>query len=108
MNEEIKIARDRAHQGNVLHDRATLRDQEFVDVTRELAASRQKAIDAKPDYQPDRCNVRRNRGDAKGAQDPRELCVPVGRDEQRTRKRECHPSHPCGGRKRSWTSSTEG
>ena len=29
---------------------ATLRDQEFVDVTRELAASRQKAIDAKSDY----------------------------------------------------------
>ena len=26
--------------GNALHDRATLRDQEFVDVTRELAASR--------------------------------------------------------------------
>ena len=50
MNEEIKIARDRAHQGNTLHDRATLRDQEFVDVTRELAASRQKAIDAKSDY----------------------------------------------------------
>ena len=50
MNEEIKIARDRAHQGNALHDRATLRDQEFVDVTRELAASRQKAIDAKSDY----------------------------------------------------------
>ena len=50
MNEEIKIARDRAHQGNALHDRATLRDQEFVDVTRELAASRQKAFDAKSDY----------------------------------------------------------
>ena len=49
MNEEIKIARDRAHQGNALHDRATLRDQEFVDVTCELAASRQKAIDAKSD-----------------------------------------------------------
>ena len=30
MNEEIKIARDRAHQGNALHERATLRDQEFV------------------------------------------------------------------------------
>ena len=41
MIEEIKIARDRAHQGSALHDRATLRDQEFVDVTRELAASRQ-------------------------------------------------------------------
>ena len=50
MNEEIKIARDRAHQGNASHDRAALRDQEFVDVTRELAASRQKAIDAKSDY----------------------------------------------------------
>ena len=50
MNEEIKIARDRAHPGNTLHDRATLRDQEFVDVTRELAASRQKAIDAKSGY----------------------------------------------------------
>ena len=50
MNEEIKIARDRAHQGNALHERATLRDQEFVDVTRELVASRQKAIDAKSDY----------------------------------------------------------
>ena len=50
MNEEIKIARDRAHQGNALHDRATLRDQEFVDVTRELAASRQKAIHAKSGY----------------------------------------------------------
>ena len=50
MNEEIKIARDRAHQGNALHDRATLRDQEFVDVTRELAASRQKANDAQSDY----------------------------------------------------------
>ena len=49
MNEEIKIARDRAHQGNALHDRAARRDQEFVDVTRELAASRQKAIDAKSD-----------------------------------------------------------
>ena len=50
MNEEIKIARDRAHQGNPLHDRAALRDREFVDVTRELAASRQKASDAQSDY----------------------------------------------------------
>ena len=50
MNEEIKIARDRALQGNALHDRATLRDQEFVDVTRELAASRQKANDAQSNY----------------------------------------------------------
>ena len=41
MNEEIKIARDIAHQGNALHDRATLRDREFVDVTRELAVSKQ-------------------------------------------------------------------
>ena len=50
MNEEIKIARDRAQQGHALQDRATLRDHEFVDVTRELAVSRQKANDAKPDY----------------------------------------------------------
>ena len=50
MNEEIKIARDRAHRGNALHDRATLRDWEFDDVTRELAASRQKASDAQSDY----------------------------------------------------------
>ena len=50
MNEEIKIARDRAHKGNALHDRATLRDREFDDVTRELAASRQKASDAQSDY----------------------------------------------------------
>ena len=50
MNEEIKIARDRAHQGNALHNRAALRDREFVDVTRELAASRQKVNDAQSDY----------------------------------------------------------
>ena len=42
--------RDRAHKGNALHDRATLRDREFDDVTRELAASRQKASDAQSDY----------------------------------------------------------
>ena len=50
MNEEIKIARDRAHKRNALHERATLRDREFDDVTRELAASRQKANDAQSDY----------------------------------------------------------
>ena len=49
MNEEIKIARDRAHQGNALHDRAMLRDREFDDVTRELDVSRQKASDAQSD-----------------------------------------------------------
>ena len=52
MNEEIKIARDRAHKGNALHERATLRDREFDDVTRELAASR-CAIRLP---QSDRCN----------------------------------------------------
>ena len=46
MNEEIQIARDRSHKGNVLHERITQRDQEFDDVIRELAASRQKASDA--------------------------------------------------------------
>ena len=50
MNEEIKIARDRAHQGNALHDRATLNYREFDDVTCELAASRQTASDAQSDY----------------------------------------------------------
>ena len=50
IHEESKIARDRAHQGNALHDRATLRDQEFVDVTRELAASRQNANDAQSNF----------------------------------------------------------
>ena len=50
MNEEIKIARDRAHQGHASHDRATLRDRASDDVPRELAASRQKASDAQSDY----------------------------------------------------------
>ena len=49
MNEEIKIARSSSSR-KYLHDRATLRDQEFVDVIRELAASRQKANDAQSDY----------------------------------------------------------
>ena len=50
MNEEIQIARDRAHKGDALYERATLRDQEFDDVIRELAASRQKASDARSGY----------------------------------------------------------
>ena len=49
INEEIKIARDIAHQGNALQDRASLRDREFVDVTRELAVSKQKASDEQHD-----------------------------------------------------------
>ena len=50
MNEEIKIARDRAHKGNALHERVTQRDQEFDDVIRKLAAPRQKANDAQSGY----------------------------------------------------------
>ena len=109
MNEEIKIARDRAHQGNAVHNRATLRDQEFADVTRELAASRQKAIDAKSDYLSQIAAMSEETEETRQElKIQKELCAPVGRDEQRTRERECHPSRHGGGRKRSWTSSTEG
>ena len=76
MNEEIKIARDRAHQANALHDRATLRDQEFVEVTCELAASRQRPLMRNPitSVRSLQCPKRSKRHD-KSSRSKRALCT---------------------------------
>ena len=90
MNEEIKIARDRAHQGNALHDRATLRDQEFVDVTREFAASRQKTTENPiTSIRSLQCPERSKRHD-KSSRSKRALCTSWQRRTRNSRARMPH------------------